>query len=60
MTDSPPSDELFGVGRRGETATAAGSLVLRSGKFRSGGGAGGGTTVPAGADVGFSFQSAMS
>src|ERR1700686_139167 len=37
MTDSPPSDDVLGVGRRGETASA-GSVNLRSGKFRSGGG----------------------
>ena len=64
MTDSPPSDEVFGVGRRDETANAASfvarSGALRSGEFRSGDGAVGGTTVPAVAGVGFSFQSAMS
>src|SRR3984957_17038407 len=65
ITDSPPSDEVLGMGRRGDTATAAGALGLRSGKlrscrFRSGGGADGGAAVPAEAGVGFSFQSAMS
>src|ERR1700721_1446996 len=61
MTDSPPSDEVLGVGRRGETARA-GSLTWRSGGLRSGGGgADGGTAVgPAVAGGGFSFQSAMS
>src|SRR5258705_11690730 len=54
MTDSPPSDDVLGVGRRGETARA-GSLILRSGKFRSGGGADGGTTEPAVAGVGCLF-----
>jgi hypothetical protein len=34
--------------------------LLRSGKFRSGGGADGVATGPALAGVGFSFQSAMS
>src|ERR1700693_4883176 len=58
MTDSPPSDVVFGVGRRGETASA-GSLTWRSGGARSGGGADGEATVPAVAGVGFSFQSAM-
>src|SRR6202023_4390212 len=59
MTDSPPSDEVFGVGRRGETASA-GSLAWRSGEVRSGGGADVGTAVgPAVAGVGFSFQSAI-
>src|SRR5580658_2230921 len=64
MTDSPPSDEVFGVGRRGETANAgslaARSAEFRSGELRSGGGAVGGTAWPAVAGVGFSFQSAMS
>src|SRR6202048_5374113 len=56
MTDSPPSDEVFGVGRRGETASA-GSLAWRSGEVRSGGGADVGTAVgPAVAGGGFSFQ----
>src|ERR1700693_6286422 len=59
MTDSPPSDDVLGVGRRGETASA-GSLTLRSGKFRSGGGADGGAIEPAVAGGGFSFPSAMS
>src|ERR1700685_1596375 len=63
MTDSPPSEEVLGVGRRGETASA-GSLVLRSGELRSGelrsGAIGdGGTAEPAVAGVGFSFQSAI-
>src|SRR3984893_4403099 len=59
MTDSPPSDDVLGIGRRGETASA-GSLEWRSGGVRSGGGADGGTTVgPAVAGVGFSFQSAI-
>src|SRR5665213_3675113 len=51
MTDSPPSDEVLGVGRRGDTANAA-SLTLRSGGLRSGGGADGRTTGPAEAGVG--------
>ena len=59
MTDSPPYDEVLGVGRRGDTARA-GSLVLRSSKLRSGSGADGVTAEPAEADIGFSFQSAMS
>src|SRR5580658_11326229 len=62
MTDSPPSDEVFGVGRRGETANA-GSFVarsgVRSGALRSGDIADGGTAEPAVAGVGFSFQSAI-
>src|SRR5260221_14318714 len=60
MTDSPPSDEVLGVGRRGETASA-GSLTWRSGGLRSGGGADGKTTTgPAVAGGGFSFQNATS
>src|SRR6202051_2072429 len=51
MTDSPPSDEVLGVGRRGDTARA-GSLVLRLGKLRSGSGADGGTAEPAAGDIG--------
>ena len=59
MTDSPPSEEVLGVGRRGDTAAAGSLLALRSGEVRSGGGAGGGTVVPEGPGVGFSFQSAI-
>jgi hypothetical protein len=60
MTDSPPSEEVLGVGRRDETAKAGSAALLRSGAARSwGGGADGGTTGPAVAGIAFSFQSAM-
>src|SRR5580704_1034448 len=52
MTDSPPSDEVLGVGRRGDTARA-GSLVFRSGNLRSGGAADGRATGPGEPGIGF-------
>src|ERR1700733_9644395 len=60
MTDSPPSEALFGVGRRAETARDGSLLVLRSGAARSTGAAAGvATGEPAVAGVGDSFQSAI-